>query len=103
MKLKGKAKKDFEKWYNKHYKYCMLSYWGESLNYHFFSNLPLSMQYGVLVDFFYSVGIEIQIGKQHSCRCWLYNVGLGNEESDTRNEARKAAVEKANELFNQIN
>lgn len=68
-----------------------------------FKDLPDSMQYGVIVDFFDSVGIILQIGKQHSGRCWLYNVGLGNEESDTRPKARKAAVEKANELFNQIN
>ena len=72
-----------------------------------FEKLPDSMQYGVIVDFFDSVGIVLNINQNGIKGNWYYTingkVGLRVSTPETRPEARKAAVEKANHLFNQIN
>jgi hypothetical protein len=100
MKLTGKCKEDFEKWYIK-------DLVEKELALEEFYNSSDSMQYGVLVDFFDSVGVNIEV--------WIeYQVGgvlidfyavLVNDENisggfETRQEARTKAIEKANEIYN---
>jgi ABC-type antimicrobial peptide transport system permease subunit len=110
MELTGKAKEDFKKWYNlKNFKilyifnedgdkdYLNLNYEDE------FIEMPNSMQYGVYVDFFDSVDIEIRIDKVSidSFYPTIDDVAYTFSYSLTsRLEARTAAIEKANELYN---
>ena len=103
MKLTGKCKVDFEKWLL----YCGV--YGE-YEYHLdedlvshFENLKTSMQYGVYVDFFDSVGIYIIISRDSG---W-YDVDIAGEwtsttTQDNRTEARTLAIEQANEIYNKI-
>ena len=102
MKVTGKCKEDFEKW--------RISKKDSYLKHCFFEDLDDSMQYGVLIDFFDSVGIRILIDmdfgnevydkfvlyieyKKH-CFC---NYGMNFK---TRQEARTEAIKKANEIYN---
>ena len=55
--LVGQAKKDFEKWYFNRSKYKRII---EIIS---FGKLPESMQYGVIVDWFDSVGIMLNVGR----------------------------------------
>ncbi|MBE7646249.1 hypothetical protein [Tenacibaculum finnmarkense] len=58
MNLTGKCKEDFIKWYHlkRHEEdYCFM----EDVTYLELCHFPLAMQYGVLVDFFDSVGYHI--------------------------------------------
>ena len=101
MMLTGKCKEDFEKWFLKQWDIKKLEY---------FYFLTSSMQYGVLVDFFDSVGIRIVIDmdfenkvydkfvlyieyKKH-CFC---NYGMNFK---TRPKARNEAIKKADEIYN---
>jgi hypothetical protein len=122
MKLTEKCKEEFEKWF-------VVVFLKHSLNYYestdkttkeyvridlkTFYTKNKSMQYGVFVDFFGSVGIYIQLMPYfHSVkevvlwfftfkdeRCVHLNSHLENK-AKTRPEARTKAIEKANELFN---
>ena len=101
MRLTGKCKEDFEKWFLKQWDVKKLEY---------FYFLTPSMQYGVLIDFFDSVGIRILIDMdfgnfvfnkfvlyieyKKNCFC---NYGMNFK---TRQEARTAAVKMANEIYN---
>ena len=110
MNLTEKCKEEFEKWFSKTY-----SYHGnqstpplEKVPYDDigFYNYNSSMQYGVYVDFFDSLGIYIQIS--------LYDIDCGNwqgyiesEHYDfrethyvSREETRTSVIEKANEIYN---
>ena len=116
--LTGKCKEDFEKWYlskrkkefSLNYLEMIFSFWLQqqrlaSLN--AFNCSPFSMQYGVYVDFFDSVGIKIIIGTGFSGYLFNYRLsitGMQDEfdnEIESRNEARIKAIEKANEIYNQ--
>ena len=97
MNLTGKCKEEFEKWRKKQ---------NYNVDAPYFYELKYSMQYGVLVDFFDSVGLFIQIetrifDKEHLC-C-IYSETVYNRVGcfKTRTEARTAAIEKANELRNE--
>lgn len=105
MELTGKCKEEFEKWLL----YCGV--YGE-YEYHLdedllshFKNLKTSMQYGVYVDFFDSVGIYIE-DKIDSCAKdfrYLATVNFKTKDAyNTRPEARIVAIEKANEIYNKI-
>jgi len=102
MILTGKCKVDFEKW--------RISKKDSYLKHCFFEELEASMQYGVYIDFFDSVGIRLIIDmdfenevydkfalyieyKKH-CFC---NYGMNFK---TRKEARAEAIKKANEIYN---
>ena len=100
MKLTEKAKEDFEKWYNhKDKENSSLPSMIE-----WFYVYPDSMQYGVIVDWFDSVEIYIEVlsmdlGKEFY---WIINddeMTDGNE--DTRPEARTQTIIKANEIYNE--
>ena len=94
--LTGKCKDAFEKWYWRNYADCHYNDWKGFLHVSTFS-----MQYGVFVDFFDSVDINIIDGLYgYSIKTSDLNM---NEKFNinSRAEARKAAIEKANELYNQ--
>jgi len=115
MELTGKAKKDFEKWYRNY----IGNHKGRNLlidgTYNsFFKKLPQSMQYGIFVDFFDSVGmmIELQVHVDPTMQggCFkkfkavilfkgrFVNVPNGYGK---RYNARTEAIKKANELYNE--
>ena len=119
MKLVGQAKKDFEKWVFenvKHYTTKKPKFGVNTMEFEFNSEfyiLPPSMQYGVIVDWFDSVGIEIFVKgfkfpaldkKEYyfiitdSIMCHLNN-HLENR-TETRTQARQKAIERANEIYN---
>ncbi len=114
MELTGKAKEDFNKWYLKHiksYNDKLISNTDEN----YFNLLTNSMKYGVYVDWFDSVGFEIFIKsvgvveyERDSVKYYFVITDslrkrLSNYlafRSDTRQEARLKAIEKANEIYN---
>ena len=113
MKLTGKAKEEFEKWYDKmliQFKKDNPKKLSWMLLARYF-DLPESMQFGVYQDFADSVGIEINIKKKIGGLFLIqinYNgkrhhyLGVKNKHF-TRPEARTAAIEKFNEIFNNTN
>ena len=102
MKLTGKCKADFEKWLCKEHNYTD----DEGIPYaNDFYELPNSMQYGVYVDYFDSVGIIIEITTDHK-KIPTFWVDINNKQVDdielnTRQESRTKAIEKANEIYNE--
>ena len=113
MNLTGKCKECFEKWYLKAY------HEGHSKNDKIlqllvFKSKKDSMQYGVYVDFFDSVGIYIQLTPYfdpfnevmlwfftlENKKCMNLNSHIENGKIPTRQESRNAAIEKANEIYN---
>lgn len=105
MILTGKCKESFDKWYWTNPEYAI----------HPFLTIPDSMKYGVLIDFFDSVGLEIQIyvGEFGGWCIVIYNEKTekylslkDNLEDDwlgeSRQEAWKKSIEKANEIYNTI-
>ena len=119
MKLTDKCKKDFEKW--------LLNEWmfkdERRYNPDIFNQLPFSMQYGVYVDFFDSVGMFISIEPMHSIThnedCVIVDTsyyGVINYELENikksawhlhpsyfRKKIRKQAILVANEIYNEKN
>ena len=113
MKLTGKCKEEFEKWLPKY----IISILYDSLEdneditnvYEYFKNyIPDAMKYGVMVDFFDSVGITIVIDAggiryEDNKEIWYQSGVKGhkfNEATNSRQEARSKAIEKANQIFN---
>tara|TARA_R110000764_G_scaffold52161_1_gene113595 strand:+ start:95 stop:487 length:393 start_codon:yes stop_codon:yes gene_type:complete len=100
MKLTGKCKEDFQEWRRKQ---------NYDVDAPFFYELNYSMQYGVYVDFFDSVGIYIDISFYELNSGIIefdYTIGALNvldiygDDFKRRPEARTAAIEKANEIYN---
>ena len=104
MKLTGKAKEEFEKWY--------YGWIGETVNLKAWLQLKLdlfysqedSMKFGVYVDFADSVGIEISIINDGT-NVFRYDIDgeFHPRVRLSRPEARTAAIEKFNEIFNNTN
>ena len=89
MELTGKAKEQF------------ISFVEQIYSYEDFVKLPDPMKWGVYVDFFDSVGVYVYVqsfGRQVEWRAIVDYFDL--ECTDTRQEARTAAIEKANEIVN---
>lgn len=108
MILKGKCEISFKEWYKSlklKIPYVInedgeKDYWDLEYN-HVFKNLPDNMKYGVYEDFFDSVGIEID-------DIFAYEMYLENHYNEghpgptyLRPLARTAAIEKANQIFNE--
>lgn len=100
--MKDKFKEDFKKWF---YKNLTLKYTFDLE--HWFPYLPFSMRYGILVDFFDSVGVFILINKQFDLEVYDFNIDNGTDfyesetfEFKTRHEARTEAIKKAKEIYN---
>lgn len=122
MKLTGKCKTDFEKWYKakQHKPNFLKDEWLDSCCAWFYSTiLSDSMRYGVYVDFFVSKCIHINITHDTykdgvnilfqvfeydntSYDNWSDNsTGLYGDNGDyTLQEAREQAIIKANEIYN---
>ena len=113
MKLTGKAKIDFEKWFEVNpdnsigltEKQRILVRNSQLKIFYYLTN---SMQYGVFVDFFGSVGIYLETRKIIK---YAYVIKYPNNKGirdrydrviDTRNEARQEAIIKANEIYNEL-
>jgi len=120
--LTGKAKEDFEKWIcSKSVKEFALNYlemtqkkFSNQINLSIlnaFNCSPFSMQYGVYVDFFDSVGIKISISDMNEKYIYCVTFPIISEYGitdtfispniNTRTEARQKAIEKANEIYNE--
>ena len=96
MKLTGKCKEDFEKF--------RISKKDSYLKHCFFDELEPSMQYGVYVDFFDSVGVNISESLVFTLERHGYSFSIelysDYEIYKTRPEARTSAIQKANEIYN---
>ena len=119
MKLTEKCKEEFSVWlvcgegiinFEKYYN----DRDGSDDPYTWFMELPQSMQYGVYVDFFDSVGVDLRVDKiffdEHEWFCCIINRvfintdnGLPINHFNTRQEARTEAITKANEIHNRRN
>lgn len=107
MKLTGQCKKDFEKWYIDNIMNYKLPFEKHSYNNIGFYTLSHSMQYGVLVDFFDSVGMYIEDisinDSDFTFQIWnkesKKSIANGKEEFK-RQIAREQAITKAKEIYN---
>jgi hypothetical protein len=106
MILTGQCKKDFEKWYKDKYYFEVISY---DKNYVNFMNIPNSMQFGVLVDFFDKVGLEMTDFKwRGKFTAALYidddmkiSDQIGKDKGfKKRDDARIFIVKKTNDYYN---
>lgn len=115
MKLTGKCKEDFEKWYIENYPLKGLDneYIRQSHIDWFNSNILFqSMKYGVYVDFFDSVGVKVDVFTESKYPDLYFDFRITEVkkssfwgtatigEFKTRQEARTKAIEKANEIYN---
>ena len=101
MKLTDKCKKDFE-WY-----YDVLDIPHYYINVEF-KILPESMQYGVYVDFFDSLGFNIWTYTSDKKMFYYALLTSGRYlrsygKCNSRAEARSEAIKKANEIYNNSN
>lgn len=97
--LTGKCKEDFDDyWLN----YEIQNKTLDDIAINVFNKLPLSMQYGVYVDFFDSVGLTISetyFTLNNSFSCFIGREKRGFN-AFSRQEARIKAIEKAVEIYN---
>jgi len=107
MELTGKCKKDFKKWYLETFIYLKHNIGKNLPSPNRFHRTVESMQYGVYVDFFDSVGIRISIRNIGNSYWYVINhpntLGLKDRHESKfteRPKARDEAVEKANEIYN---
>jgi hypothetical protein len=110
--MKGQAKKDFEKWVGRadlggigDFSDCVEmceNYPTDNWNISF-TDYPKSMQYGVIVDWFDSVGIEIYFQCDETLIIFDNGepVDLPFRQFDTRQQARQKAIDKAVEIYNE--
>ena len=111
--MKGQAKKDFEKWYSENRLSKQASSTSVSVGESFislsqFKRINPSLQYGVIVDWFDSVGIVVDILKTDYDK--MFNFEVYNEQNSgltqwsgkekTRPQARQKAIDKAVEIYN---
>ena len=120
MRLTGKCKEAFEKWYMNSSSIYFSAGYHEVLSRLYgvshegelsvFYHSPESMQYGVYVDWFDSVGINVIGDRSRSIlnntnyfsNVWDVHDGESSplDFHNTLAEARTAAIEKANEIYN---
>jgi hypothetical protein len=96
MKLTGKCKKAFKIWYEENMNHTPIM-----LPYNSFMGCHNSIKYGVFVDFFDSVGIDVNVFKSKFILKFYNTVNdLESYPFNTRLEARTTSIEKANEIYN---
>lgn len=119
MELTGKCKEEFEMWFMSSKMWGLVvftvsSYYHSEDEIDFddvFNKLPDSAKYGVYIDYFDSVGIvydsAVVRDSLNTVNTYEYTLKtskdlliLSQDCFDTRHEARTAAIEKANEIFN---
>jgi hypothetical protein len=109
MTLTGKCKEDFESYLEELDRrdiegvYCDYNGTFYCYNDYHFSCLPESMQYGVYVDFFDSVGVRVIISVYWEDKEYFQvdTHNFSEYDINARPEARTAAIEKANEIYNE--
>jgi hypothetical protein len=103
MNLTGKCKEEFEKWFKDKYLKLDSSFCNRFLNKRIFT--PNVMRYGLYLDFFDSVGITIDISPSNFCSVfyvYLNKKTVPVTTCGTREDARTASIEKANEIYNKL-
>ena len=104
--LEGKAKEDFRKYYIQTEGLQDKTIQSQRLELLLFYAMSESKQYGVLVDWFDSVGLRIEVKiKPHE----EFNYGVWDNTGwiissrffNTRNTARQQAIKKANQIYNE--
>ena len=101
MILTGKAKEDFLEYYNNHSIKYLLS-WTD------FDDLPLVVKNALIIEWFDSVGIYINIENLYYQSWWYYKVKKCPDTykqvimQNTRQEATEEAIKKANEIYNNL-
>ncbi len=107
MKLTGNCKKAFRIWYEENMRHTPIM-----LPYESFMGCHDSIKYGVYVDFFESVGLELVLFKWRN----KFNISIFEDDNTmnineqigkdkgyaTRDLARENLLIKANDLFNEI-
>jgi len=100
MELTGDCKKKFEKWINS---YSIIDN-NKVMFYIDFEQLNESCKYGVYIDFFESIGVFVTVINNIDSEPFYTISTIGNEITsgilNTRTEARKHSILKANELTN---
>jgi len=87
--LKGQARKDFEKWLNENKELRDFLNLKCGLTTQNFNVLPFSMQYGVIVDWFDSVDIDVDKNTVYFSEGW------------DKPRARQKAIEQVNKIYNE--
>ena len=89
--LTGKNKEQFEKWYiSQRYQLHLVNFYG----------LEDSMQFGVVVDYADSIGIQIGTKVYYGTFAAFVNHYYIQEKFQTRDEARLAAIKAFDEIVN---
>jgi len=106
MRLTGKCKEDFEKWFDRngdYFNYPIIEVYQEEIDLGIaYYTFPLSMQYGVYVDFFESEDIRINIHSEIDyIQTYVNDNDLGNHFQFIK-EARIEAIKTANEIYNKL-
>ena len=106
MKLTGQASIKFEEWYRINDNEFCVGYPNGDDDDNMcedFYDLPNSYQYGVYVDFFDSVEVFIEVARYNILNkfyCMLNDSSYKPDIYITRNEARREAIVRANEILN---
>jgi len=103
MILTDKAKEDFEKWFVESVFLNQFMWDGITAPVEHFNESHTSMQYGVYVDWFDSVGMDIEICVTVAGHEYYFMIDDDSDNpimNETRHEARTKAIEKANEIYN---
>tara|TARA_R110000782_G_C14515250_1_gene380411 strand:+ start:18 stop:335 length:318 start_codon:yes stop_codon:yes gene_type:complete len=103
MELTGKAKEEFEKWYDEKHGTC-----NNLLCYNSLYDLPKSMQWGVYQDWADILGYDMVTQASIEQDKYWFSLWHQDEQYEhfneeyftTREQVRNAAVEKLNELIN---
>ena len=95
--MKAKALNDFKVWLADHENTCIVDH----------EILEDNQKWGVLVDFYDSVGIDINVKKFRGTGRFFYTIFDSLNQSyqdtlDTRPEARKQALIKAEQIYNEL-
>ena len=107
MTLTGKCKTDFEEWYlsQDYSKQCQYEY-GQRKALNIFNAMMLPFRWGVYADFFDSKRILVSISGLTLSETYIFDIGINinveywGDNFKTMNDARTAAIEKANEIYN---
>mgnify|MGYP003638599106 CR=1 FL=1 len=102
MKLTGKAKEEFEKWYANNPAHHYHEATPKQLE---FGKIDVRCQWGVYQDFADSIGVHFQVefhyDIENEVNFYVSNVNGNLSRNPTRQEARNASVDKLNELINE--
>ena len=92
--------KQFEEWLHKEYNHEMyMDFNAEFVSHEIFDQLPWSMQQGVYLEFFDSVGITIYNSAPERSGEWSIMVRSKCVSGETRQRAQQEAVKKAFEIL----